>query len=141
MPIIFTCSAMIGRNSTACLAASFSRRSTPREFPASGGYQPLDKEPFLKNTLESRGFQAIYGPDGISDYLEKTHCPANDQLCEVAVWLTQTTLLGPRRTWTEIARRSARCRSTGPSWRRREVNRERPACVDDIPSRARMDPR
>jgi dTDP-4-amino-4,6-dideoxygalactose transaminase len=71
--------------------------------PASGGYQPLDKEPFLKNTLLSRGFQAIYGAARLSDYLEKTHCPANDRLCQVAVWLTQTMLLGPRSDMDEIA--------------------------------------
>ena len=71
--------------------------------PATGGYQPLDKEPFLKNTLQSRGFQAIYGAGRIASYLEKTRCPANDALCEVAVWLTQTMLLGPRSDMDEIA--------------------------------------
>jgi perosamine synthetase len=71
--------------------------------PASGGYQPLDKEPFLKNTLMSRGFQAIYGQNRLAEYLEKTHCQANDQLCEVAVWLTQTMLLGPRSDMDQIA--------------------------------------
>ena len=71
--------------------------------PASGGYQPLDKEPFMKNTLATRGFQAIYGAARLSDYLEKTHCPANDELCAVAVWLTQTMLLGPRSDMDQIA--------------------------------------
>ena len=94
------------------LRSSPVRRFAPRRFlealhaegiPASGGYQPLDKEPFLKNTLQSRGFQAIYGRDRLSEYLEKTHCPANDQLCEVAVWLTQTMLLGPRSDMDQIA--------------------------------------
>jgi dTDP-4-amino-4,6-dideoxygalactose transaminase len=71
--------------------------------PASGGYQPLDKEPFLKNTLQTRGFQAIFGQERVSAYLGNTHCPANDQLCEVAVWLTQTMLLGPRSDMDQIA--------------------------------------
>ncbi len=71
--------------------------------PASGGYQPLDKEPFLKNTLASRGFQAVYGQKRLADYFEKSRCPANDQLCEVAVWLTQTMLLGPRSDMDQIA--------------------------------------
>jgi perosamine synthetase len=71
--------------------------------PASGGYLPLDKEPFLKNTLQSRGFEAVYGKQRLAEYLEKTHCPANDQLCEVAVWLTQTMLLGPRSDMDQIA--------------------------------------
>jgi dTDP-4-amino-4,6-dideoxygalactose transaminase len=71
--------------------------------PASAGYQPLDKEPFLKNTVQSRGFQAIYGQERISEYLEKTHCPVNDQLCEEGIWLTQTMLLGPRSDMDQIA--------------------------------------
>ena len=71
--------------------------------PASGGYVPLDKEPFLKNTLQSRGFEAVYGARRLAEYLEKTHCPANDRLCEVAVWLTQTMLLGPRSDMDQIA--------------------------------------
>jgi len=71
--------------------------------PSSGGYQPLYREPFLKNTLQSRPYQAIYPPQRISTYLERIHCPANDRLCEVAVWLTQTMLLGPRSDMDQIA--------------------------------------
>ena len=33
--------------------------------PASSGYSPLNKEPLLKNTLESRGFKRIYGGDDL----------------------------------------------------------------------------
>ncbi len=71
--------------------------------PCSGGYQPLNKEPFLKNTLQSRPYQAIYSPQKISEYLERSHCPENDRLCETAVWLTQTMLLGPRSDMDQIA--------------------------------------
>ncbi len=71
--------------------------------PCSGGYQPLYREPFLKNTLLSRAFQAVYSPPRISEYLERIHCPANDRLCETALWLTQTTLLGPRSDMDQIA--------------------------------------
>ena len=78
--------------------------------PCSGGYQPLYKEPFLANTLGSRAFQAIYAPKRISDYLEQIQCPANDRLCETAVWLTQTTLLGSRSDMDQIAE----CGAEGP---------------------------
>jgi dTDP-4-amino-4,6-dideoxygalactose transaminase len=71
--------------------------------PCSGGYQPLYREPFLKSTLESRGFQAIYSSKRISTYLESIDCPANDKLCESGVWLTQTMLLGPRSDMDQIA--------------------------------------
>jgi dTDP-4-amino-4,6-dideoxygalactose transaminase len=71
--------------------------------PCSSGYQPLYKEPFLRTTLQSRAFQAIYGPKRISEYLEQIHCPANERLCETACWLMQTTFLGPRSDMDQIA--------------------------------------
>ena len=57
----------------------------------------------MKNTLQSRGFQAIYSPKRIADYLERIHCPANDRLCEEAVWMMQTMFLGPRSDMDQIA--------------------------------------
>jgi dTDP-4-amino-4,6-dideoxygalactose transaminase len=71
--------------------------------PCSGGYQPLYREPFLKNTLESRPFRAVYSPRRIADYFERLRCPANDRVCEQGVWLTQTMLLGPRSDMDQIA--------------------------------------
>lgn len=71
--------------------------------PVSGGYTPLYREPFLKNTLETRGFKTVYSPERIAALLDGVHCPRNDQLCKEAVWLTQTTLLGPRSDMDQIA--------------------------------------
>ncbi len=70
--------------------------------PASGGYSPLNREPVLKNTLESRGYRRVYGERDISQWAERNHCPANDQLCGEAVWFTQTMLLGPRQGMDDI---------------------------------------
>ena len=71
--------------------------------PGSEGYTPLNKEPFLENTLHSRAFQRIYSPAEIAAYEERNHCPANDQLCNDAVWFTQTMLLGTREDMEQIA--------------------------------------
>ena len=71
--------------------------------PCSGGYSPLNKEPFLKDTLHSRAYKAIYSPQRIAEYEERNHCPANDKLCEEGVWLTQTMLLGTRQDMDHIA--------------------------------------
>ena len=71
--------------------------------PCSGGYQPLYKEPFLATAMASRAFQAIYASKRRSEYFERIQCPANDRLCETAVWLTQTTLLGSRSDMDQIA--------------------------------------
>jgi len=69
----------------------------------SGGYSPLNKEPFLSTTLHSRAFERIYGGSGITRWFERNQCPANDKLCEEAVWFTQTMLLGPRSDMDQIA--------------------------------------
>ncbi|MFB3920722.1 MAG: DegT/DnrJ/EryC1/StrS family aminotransferase [Terriglobia bacterium] len=71
--------------------------------PCSGGYTPLNKEPFLKNTLDSRAYRTIYSPEVIAQYQARNHCPANDRLCEEAVWMFQTMLLGTRSDMDQIA--------------------------------------
>jgi len=71
--------------------------------PCSGGYAPLNKEPFLKNTLDSRAFRSFYSAEAIAGYEARNHCPANDRLCEEAVWFFQTMLLGERSDMDQIA--------------------------------------
>src|SRR6266851_4444821 len=71
--------------------------------PGSGGYTPLNKEPFLKHTFDSRAYRAIYPGKQLAEWTERNHCPANDKLCEEAVWFTQTMLLGPRVDMDQIA--------------------------------------
>jgi dTDP-4-amino-4,6-dideoxygalactose transaminase len=71
--------------------------------PCSGGYTPLDKEPFVKATLASRGYRKVFPPETLAAWEERNRCPANDRLCEQAVWLTQTMLLGPRRDMDDVA--------------------------------------
>ena len=70
--------------------------------PASGGYAPLNKEPFLKNVLNSRGFQAVYPRDYIRAWESNNHCPMNDRLCEESVWFTQNMLLAARSDMEQI---------------------------------------
>src|SRR5207249_321441 len=64
--------------------------------PCSGGYSPLNKEPFLKNTFDTRAWQRLYPGGILSSYSERNQCPANDKLCGEGVWFTQTMLLGSR---------------------------------------------
>lgn len=83
--------------------ADFLKALRAEGIPASGGYAPLNKEPFLKNTFQSRGYQTVYGKERIARWEERNHCPANDQLCEEAVWFTQNMLLGAREEMEQIA--------------------------------------
>jgi dTDP-4-amino-4,6-dideoxygalactose transaminase len=71
--------------------------------PAAGGYSPLNTQPFLKNTLGSRGYRRIFPEKILKEWPERTACPANDRLCTEAVWLTQNMLLGPRSDMDSIA--------------------------------------
>ena len=79
--------------------------------PCSGGYSPLNKEPFLKNTLDSRAYKAIYPAKQLAEYMERNHCPANDKLCEEGVWLTQTMLLATREDMDQIAEAARKIQS------------------------------
>jgi dTDP-4-amino-4,6-dideoxygalactose transaminase len=71
--------------------------------PASGGYDPLNREPFLKNVMASRAYKAVMPPERLQRWEERNQCPANDRLCGEAVWFTQTMLLGPRSDMDQIA--------------------------------------
>jgi dTDP-4-amino-4,6-dideoxygalactose transaminase len=71
--------------------------------PCSPGYSPLNKEPFLKQTLSSRGFRHIYSDNEIKALGDRNVCPENDKLCQEAVWFTQNMLLGSKGDMEQIA--------------------------------------
>jgi perosamine synthetase len=83
--------------------AAFLKALGAEGIPASGGYSPLNKEPFLEDALSSRGFGTIYSKARLDAWRAQNACPQNDRLCTEAVWLTQTMLLGPRRDMADIA--------------------------------------
>ena len=71
--------------------------------PASGGYEPLNKEALLKDALGSKAFRSIYPEQRLTQWGEQNRCPENDKLCQQAVWLTQTMLLGDKNDMEQIA--------------------------------------
>jgi len=83
--------------------AQFLKAMRAEGIPCSGGYTPLNKEPFLKHTFDSRAYRAIYPDHQLAGWFEHNHFPANDKLCEEAVWFTQTMLLGSREDTEQIA--------------------------------------
>ena len=82
--------------------AKFLKAMSAEGIPSSAGYSPLNKEPFLKNTLRSKGFQRIYSKQRLDRWEEQNQCPANDRLCNEAVWFTQNMLIGPRSDMDQI---------------------------------------
>lgn len=82
---------------------TFLKALAAENIPAQSGYSPLNKEPFIKDTLHARGYSAIYAKPRIAAWEERNRCPQNDKLCAEAVWLTQTQLLGNKRDMEQIA--------------------------------------
>jgi perosamine synthetase len=85
------------------LRRTFLKALSAEGIPASGGYSPLNKEPFIEGMVRSRVFQALYPKERLDRWVEQNRCPVNDQLCEEAVWFTQTMLLDTRRGMEQIA--------------------------------------
>jgi dTDP-4-amino-4,6-dideoxygalactose transaminase len=83
--------------------AQFIKALRAEGVPCSGGYTPLNKEPFLRHSFDSRAYRAIYPDRQLAEWVERNQCPANDKLCEEAIWFTQTMLLGPREDMDSIA--------------------------------------
>ena len=83
--------------------AKFLEALSREGIPASGGYSPLNSEPFIKNTLHTRGYQKIYSRDYVARWEAANQCPENDKLCQEAVWFTQAMFLGPRSDMDQIA--------------------------------------
>ena len=83
--------------------ARFLKALSAEGIPASSGYAPLNKEPFIKETLQSRGYRASYSATQLAGWEEQNQCPANDQLCQETVWLYQSVLLAKRGDMEQIA--------------------------------------
>ncbi len=83
--------------------AAFLKALAAEGVPASGGYRPLNAEPFMKEALSARGYKRLFPAKTLSEWHQRNRCPVNDRLCEEAVWLTQTILLAPRRSMELIA--------------------------------------
>ncbi len=82
--------------------------------PCGGGYNPLNKEPFLEITLRSKAYKRIYTESRLQQYREMNLCPANDRLCEEGLFFSQTCLLGSRRDVEQIAEAVARIQKHAP---------------------------
>ncbi len=83
--------------------AKFLKALAAEGVPASGGYTPLNKEPVIAAALKTRGYERIYPAAGLRQWQQRNQCPENDKLCQEAVWLTQTMLLGSRADMDKIA--------------------------------------
>jgi dTDP-4-amino-4,6-dideoxygalactose transaminase len=63
---------------------------------ASSGYSQLNKSSHVRALAANPHYQRLYGKDAMTRWAEANQCPVNDQLCEEAIWFTQTALLTGR---------------------------------------------
>lgn len=82
--------------------AQFLKALRAEGIPASGGYSPLNTQPVVTDVLASPAYERIYGREGLARLRERNQCPVNDRLCEQAIWMGQTTLLGSRAEMDQI---------------------------------------
>jgi dTDP-4-amino-4,6-dideoxygalactose transaminase len=91
--------------------AQFLRALRAEGVPATAGYTPLNKEQFLLDALNSRGYLRVYGKSTIDAWPERNQCPENDKLCDEGVWLPQYVLLTSREEMELIAKAVAKIRA------------------------------
>lgn len=83
--------------------AQFLQKLNAAGVGASSGYSPLNKMGHVRALAGNPHYQRIYGKAAMKQWLERIECPVNDRLCEQAVWLTQTALLGTKSDTEQIA--------------------------------------
>ncbi|MFB3825416.1 MAG: DegT/DnrJ/EryC1/StrS family aminotransferase [Bryobacteraceae bacterium] len=71
--------------------------------PLSQGYGPLNRSPFLKTTLQSRGFRRLFSAERIKRWEEQNVTPMNDRMCNEVCWMGHSVLLADRGAMDQIA--------------------------------------
>ena len=63
---------------------------------AVNGYPPLNKEPYLEQSLNLRSFKTVFSEERLNNYRKKNVLPQNDKLCETGLYLAQNMLIGEK---------------------------------------------
>jgi dTDP-4-amino-4,6-dideoxygalactose transaminase len=71
--------------------------------PASGGYGKQNKELLLEEAFNSRGYKRLFPEARLKQWREENHLPGNDQVCDEAIGLYQSILLGSKSDMDDIA--------------------------------------
>jgi len=70
--------------------------------PCSGGYGPQYRDELIEVALQSKNFTRSFPKARLDQYRRELNYPDNDQLCQEAVWLSQSLLLGNKRDMNDI---------------------------------------
>ncbi|UCC97993.1 MAG: DegT/DnrJ/EryC1/StrS family aminotransferase [Phycisphaerales bacterium] len=71
--------------------------------PCSSGYGPQYRDGLMEVFLNSKNFTRAFSKARLKKYRRELRYPANDRLCQEAVWLSQTLLLGSKADIDDIA--------------------------------------
>ncbi|MHC4510730.1 MAG: DegT/DnrJ/EryC1/StrS family aminotransferase [Planctomycetota bacterium] len=71
--------------------------------PCSSGYGPQYRDGLIEVFLNSKNFTRAFSKARLKKYRRGLRYPANDQLCQEAVWLSQSLLLGSKADMDDIA--------------------------------------
>jgi perosamine synthetase len=71
--------------------------------PCSSGYNRVNKNAFFGNALQTKNFRRAYSKQRLNRCRQLNHCPDGDRLCDEAVWLFHSLLLGPKSDMDDIA--------------------------------------
>jgi perosamine synthetase len=63
---------------------------------AINGYPPLNKEPYLEQSLNLRSFKTVFSEERLNRYRAQNNLPQNDKLCETGLYLAQNMLIGEK---------------------------------------------
>lgn len=70
--------------------------------PATGGYGKQNKDGLMEEALTSRGYKRLFSEARLRQWREQNNLPGNDQLCDQAVTLYQSILLGSKADMDDI---------------------------------------
>jgi perosamine synthetase len=90
--------------------------------PCSAGYASLNRDPYIREVLSSRGYRAIYPAELLQGWEERTACPVNDKLCEEGLWFAQTMFLGTSTDMEQIAAAVQKMRKYADELRKAETD-------------------
>ena len=83
---------------------AFLRALSAEGIPCWGSWpRPLNREPCVQRSIESRGFRRLFPSEYLAEYPRKQHSPVSEEICKSMVVISQECFLGPRRDMEQIA--------------------------------------
>jgi len=76
--------------------------------PASGGYGKQNKDLLFEEAFNSRGYKRLFSEARLKQWRDENHLPGNDQVCDQAIGLYQSILLGSKSDMDDIVNAVAR---------------------------------